>query len=225
MRLVIEGIMFAIGFYLIVLSFLHVSDRRTPYVNPTHPLVATGYQIPTKALVYSKEYPVLQLMDQCIPAKSALSPGRRLILARQVARIGEEFLGSASGTPPQALEFFPLIPCIESSYQPGAKSPVGAVGIAQVMPQFAAEFTKECGIGKVSQDDVLDTEVNLTASACRFRYLIRHFKGSVPLALAAYNAGRDSSTLKKLQAGSASNPETDGYLAKFWVLHTQQGVN
>ncbi len=67
----------------------------------------------------------------------------------------------------------------ESKFNPFARSPVGAQGIAQFMPGTAAAY------GLVNPFDATSA---ISAQAHLMRDLLRQF-GSVPLALAAYNAG------------------------------------
>ena len=67
----------------------------------------------------------------------------------------------------------------ESGFNPFAVSPAGARGIAQLMPGTAA------GLGV---EDPFDARQAIDAQAHLMRDLLRRF-GSVPLALAAYNAG------------------------------------
>ena len=67
----------------------------------------------------------------------------------------------------------------ESNFNPFARSPAGAKGIAQFMPGTAAA---------VGLRDPLDAAASIDAQARLMRDLLRRF-GSVPLALAAYNAG------------------------------------
>lgn len=66
----------------------------------------------------------------------------------------------------------------ESSFVPTAVSPVGALGLGQLMPGTAA------GLGV----DPLDPDDNLRGAARYLRAQVRRF-GSVELGLAAYNAG------------------------------------
>ncbi len=67
----------------------------------------------------------------------------------------------------------------ESGFDPRAHSPVGASGLAQLMPATAAEEHVH---------DVWDPAENLRAGAAFLRKLLDRF-GSLPLALAAYNSG------------------------------------
>jgi len=67
----------------------------------------------------------------------------------------------------------------ESGFNPFARSPAGAQGIAQFMPGTA----RAMGLA-----DPFDAERSIDAQAHLMRDLLRQF-GSVPLALAAYNAG------------------------------------
>ena len=68
----------------------------------------------------------------------------------------------------------------ESNFNPFARSPAGAEGIAQFMPGTAA------ALGLL---DPFDPDAAIDAQAHLMRDLLGRF-GSVPLALAAYNAGR-----------------------------------
>ena len=67
----------------------------------------------------------------------------------------------------------------ESGFNPFAVSPAGAQGIAQMMPSTAA------GLGLANP---FDASASIDAQGRLMRDLLRQF-GSIPLALAAYNAG------------------------------------
>ena len=67
----------------------------------------------------------------------------------------------------------------ESNFNPFARSPAGAEGIAQFMPGTA---------DAMGLDDPFDPAQAIVAQARLMRDLLGRF-GSVPLALAAYNAG------------------------------------
>jgi soluble lytic murein transglycosylase-like protein len=93
----------------------------------------------------------------------------------------------------------------ESNFNPFASSPAGAQGIAQFMPQTAAAL---------GLDDPFDAERAIDAQAHLMRDLLRRF-ASVPLALAAYNAG----PAPVAACGCIPPyPETRGYVARILGL-------
>ncbi|WP_309612374.1 lytic transglycosylase domain-containing protein [Sphingomonas sp.] len=97
----------------------------------------------------------------------------------------------------------------ESRGRQGAVSPKGALGVMQLMPGTAAEL----GV------DPLDPEANLHGGA---RYLARQLTRfqSVPLALAAYNAG-PGAVLR--WGGIPPYAETQAYVAQ--IMSRWQGVS
>ncbi|MDO8186649.1 transglycosylase SLT domain-containing protein [Conexibacter sp. JD483] len=93
----------------------------------------------------------------------------------------------------------------ESGFNPFAVSPAGAQGIAQFMPGTARTY---------GLDNPFDATAAIDAQGRMMRDLLRQF-GSVPLALAAYNAG----------PGAVSGcgcipayPETQAYVARIFGL-------
>jgi membrane-bound lytic murein transglycosylase MltF len=110
---------------------------------------------------------------------------------------------------------------IESRFDPKAKSPVGARGMSQIMPQYAKEFAKKCGIDDFTDNDLDDMELNLLVGACQFRALLEspNINGNVQLALAAYNAGPGSKAFRSLVGmRNDTNVETAWYIAKHGYL-------
>jgi hypothetical protein len=99
----------------------------------------------------------------------------------------------------------------ESSFNPFARSRAGALGIAQFMPGTA----KAMGL-----DDPFDAEQAIDAQAHLMRDLLRRF-GSVPLALAAYNAGPGAVAACGCIPGI---PETRGYVARILGLMNGAGA-
>ncbi len=98
----------------------------------------------------------------------------------------------------------------ESRFDPSARSPAGAQGIAQFMPGTARAY---------GLDDPFDAERAIDAQAHLMRDLLRQF-GAVPLALAAYNAGPGAVA----RCGCIPPyPETRGYVARILGLLSGAG--
>jgi len=72
------------------------------------------------------------------------------------------------------------IVAVESSFDPRAISPKGAIGLMQLMPQTASRY---------DVFDPFDPQENLTGGTRYLRDLLSRFDGDLPQVLAAYNAG------------------------------------
>jgi hypothetical protein len=95
---------------------------------------------------------------------------------------------------------------VESHFDPKRVSPKGAVGVLQVMPQFAwHEYS-------VSREWLFNPHVNIRVGLTWMRSLLNRFDQNLDLALAAYNAGAS----RVVNAGYTVPPirETQDYVIK-----------
>ena len=117
---------------------------------------------------------------------------------------------------------------VESSFDPKARSPVGAAGLFQFMPATA----KERGLALRPDDERLHPDKSARAAARYLRYLHGRFN-DWPLALAAYNVGegRLQGLLQKTKARTFDQvarrlpAETQMYVPKFEAtLRRREGI-
>ncbi|WP_419659307.1 putative lytic transglycosylase [Desulfosarcina variabilis str. Montpellier] len=108
---------------------------------------------------------------------------------------------------------FPLLKAViraESAFDPKAVSKKGALGLMQIMPANLEAFQVH---------DPFDPWQNIMGGARYLKSLIKRFKGQVPLALAAYNAGPRTVDVHR---GIPPIQETEEYVKrvmKFFYLY------
>jgi soluble lytic murein transglycosylase len=95
---------------------------------------------------------------------------------------------------------------VESGFNPRAVSPKGARGLMQLMPGTAS---------LLGVRNSFDPRENIDGGVRHLRGLLDRFPNSLPLALAAYNAGEQAVTQHR---GIPPYPETQGYVARILSL-------
>jgi soluble lytic murein transglycosylase len=117
----------------------------------------------------------------------------------------------------------------ETKFEPRDSS-AGAVGPMQLMPGTAAFLARRSGATTFVPDDLLNPRINIAYGSYYLRYLLDEYRGSVTLALAAYNGGESNvdrwvadarSHGRSLTVSAIPFPETRAYVSR--VLHAQQG--
>lgn len=78
----------------------------------------------------------------------------------------------------------------ESRFNPEARSPKGAVGLMQVMPETGRWAAGRMDLKGFKPDMLLDADFNLRIGCWYLNSLEEEFRGNWLLVLAAYNAGR-----------------------------------
>jgi soluble lytic murein transglycosylase-like protein len=117
----------------------------------------------------------------------------------------------------------------ESGFNARARSPRGAYGLMQVMPETWREFAspQACAteVARLTDPPCMDDPAaNLETGIRYLRRLIDRFKGNLPYALAAYNAGART---VEYHDGIPPFPETSRYLrqvALAWFHLQREGT-
>jgi soluble lytic murein transglycosylase-like protein len=175
----------------------------------------SDHQVDTRYQLYMKTKPVEPIVLEA-PALPAVRPepnesatiGKSAPLqaskryADMIAKVAQE----------QKLEpaLLHAVITVESAYNPQAKSPKGATGLMQLMPDTAKRY----GV-----TDLLNPLENLRAGARYLRDLLGMFNNNLRLVLAAYNAGEGA----VIRSGNAvpNYPETRAYVPRV-LQHYEQ---
>jgi soluble lytic murein transglycosylase-like protein len=100
----------------------------------------------------------------------------------------------------------------ESAYNPDARSPAGAVGLMQLMPDTARRYG-------VRAEDRTDPAESIKGGARYLRDLLKMFDSNLRLAVAGYNAGENA--VKKYNNSVPPYPETQNYVAQVLAFYEQ----
>jgi soluble lytic murein transglycosylase-like protein len=96
---------------------------------------------------------------------------------------------------------------MESNFDPLARSPKNAQGLMQLIPETAQRFNVR---------DAFDPTDNLRGGMAYLRWLLAYYRGDVPLALAAYNAGEGAVDRHR---GVPPFPETIAYVQRIRAMY------
>ena len=136
--------------------------------------------------------------ERSLTAQFALKvglPDMAVFVARRMGRDGL-MLPQAGWPMPFDPPVEPLDPAValgimrqESSFDVGAVSPSGARGLMQLMPFTAADVAKQLGVHPTLVSLTSDPQQNMQLGTTYLQEMLDRFNGSLPLAVAAYNAG------------------------------------
>ncbi len=77
----------------------------------------------------------------------------------------------------------------ESAFNPAARSPVGALGLMQLMPETARETARSAGLRLDSPKALLEASTNIAIGTVYLSQMLARYDGNFAMAAAAYNAG------------------------------------
>ncbi len=131
-------------------------------------------------------------------------------MTRAHIRAWAKLLGTELGVDPRLVM---AVIKTESNFNPAAHSPAHAYGLMQLMATTAKRFSV----------NRLHPVENMIGGILYLRWLLRHFRGNVSLALAAYNAGEDA---VKRHHGIPPYKETQRYVRKILTeyRHTRHPI-
>lgn len=137
-----------------------------------------------------------------VAAPAEVLPSIRVVAARYQ---DDPALAAMGLSPAEWAAFFQAMIKVESNYTQAAVSPVGALGLAQLMPATADYLQVDASIALE----------NLDGGA---RYLLEQMAsfGSLDLALAAYNAGPEA---VRKYGGVPPFPETQSHIARVMAAY------
>ena len=102
----------------------------------------------------------------------------------------------------------------ESSFNPCAVSPKGAMGLMQIMPAVAKDF-------EVNLNEAFEPDENIRAGVLLLKRLNKRYKGNLKLTVAAYNAGPGNVERYK---GIPPFKETRNYVKRVLGYHSDLKV-
>lgn len=161
-------------------------------------LVAWGVPERAQAFLLRMDELAPDLADRSLTAQLALAlhqPQIAVAIARRVGRDGAMLPQAGWPMPldPPAESVDPAVVLglirQESSFDPRTVSPAGARGLMQLMPGTAATVAHRIGARVTLAALVYDPDRNVQLGTAYLQELLDRYDGTLPLALAAYNAG------------------------------------
>jgi soluble lytic murein transglycosylase-like protein len=172
-----------------------------------------SYQVDERYYLFKKEFPEpapvepLAVVPDLGPAalNGRIDHAQRQRLAPLVGAIAKEHGLDAA--------LLDAVITVESGYNVRARSPKGAIGLMQLMPETAERYAVK---------NIWDPLDNLRGGARYLRDLIAMFRADLPLVLAAYNAGEAAVA----QAGNRvpPYPETRSYVPRVLAHYARYRV-
>jgi soluble lytic murein transglycosylase len=95
----------------------------------------------------------------------------------------------------------------ESSFNPKARSWVGATGLSQIMPATGEWLAPGAGVSSFDPSLLSVPEINLRMGSRYLRDQLRRYGGKRDLALAAYNAGPSRADRWRRELGYGGDPD------------------
>ncbi len=77
----------------------------------------------------------------------------------------------------------------ESAFNPTVRSPVGALGLMQLMPATGRETARRAGVRFDNERSLLDPATNIALGTVYLHQMLKRYDGNFAMAAAAYNAG------------------------------------
>jgi soluble lytic murein transglycosylase len=101
----------------------------------------------------------------------------------------------------------------ESKFSADAKSPSGAIGLMQLLPDTAKGIALHTGGSRFRVADLYNPEINIRYGAWYLRHLLRKY-GDETTALAAYNAGQNNVDRWRRDGRGIQFAETRAYVER-----------
>ncbi len=191
---------------------------------PHAPRVGLGHTLAVAAALLAGA--TAPLASCAAPADPAAASKAQAALPLTVTRWTPSFVvaGQRHGVDPDLLA---VVTLVESRGDPEAVSPMGALGLMQVMPATAQRIAAERSLAGFSAEQLRDPEVNLDFGAFYLAAQLREFGAgqdpdrAIELAAAAYNGG-EGAVRAYLAEGKPLSDETTHYKDRVVSLWRQR---